>query len=96
MTHRFDSIIEALSKAGFVDSTEETHSRKLDFKITEYNLNTDLSFKFDNVADFKEFLKSQNSQINEERIENALTDLNIDTNSFFYVNFFDKEKSNEQ
>ena len=96
MTNRFNSIIEALSKSGFVDSTDDPHSKKLDFKITEYNLNTDLSFKFENVEDFKNFLKSRKTEINEERIENALNDLNIDANSFFYVNFFDQENSNKQ
>lgn len=96
MTNRFNSIIEALSKSGFVDSTDDSHSKKLDFKITEYNLNTDLSFKFENVEDFKNFLKSRKTEINEERIENALNDLNIDANSFFYVNFFDQENSNKQ
>lgn len=94
MTDRFNSIIEALSKSGFVDSTGASITKKLDFKITEYNLNTDLSFKFDNVEDFKEFLRSMNSGINEERIENTLNDFNIDSNKFFYVNFFERKESN--
>ena len=96
MTSRFDSIIEALSKAGFINSAEVPSPRKLDFKITEYNLNTDLSFKFDNVEEFKKFLKTQNSEINEERIAKMLNDLNIDADNFFYFNFFDHKKATEQ
>ena len=96
MTDRFDSIIETLSKAGFVDSTGASNTKKLDFKITEYNLNTDLSFKFENALEFKEFLQSQSSEVDEERVNKVLNDLNIDLNHFFYVNFFEKDATNEQ
>lgn len=96
MNNRFDSIIETLSKAGFVDSSAAVPKKSLDFKITEYNLNTDLSFKFENVSEFKEFLRSLNSGINEERIENTLNDFNIDANKFFYVNFFEKVELDQQ
>ena len=96
MNNRYDSIIEALSKAGFVKSTADTPIRELDFKITEYNLNTGLSFKFENVSDFKDFLHSQSSTVDEERVDNTLNDLNIDSNHFFYVNFFEKDATNQQ
>ena len=73
---------------------ESSLIKALDFKITEYNLNIDLSFKFDKVEDFKEFLKCQNAPINEKQIGKTLNDFNIDANKFFYVNFFEKEKLN--
>ena len=95
MTQHFESIVKSLRSAGFLNSSEPSGRKPLDFKITEYNLNTDLSFKFDNVTDFKEFLRSMNSGINEERIENTLNDFNIDSNKFFYVNFFEREGSNQ-
>lgn len=93
MSNRFNSVIAALSKAGFVASTDELPAKELDFKITEYNLNTDLSFKFENATNFKEFLKSQKSEIDEERIDSVLNEIKIDGNQFFYVNFFEKQKS---
>ena len=77
MNNRFDSIIETLSKAGFVDSSAAVPKKSLDFKITEY-------------------LRSLNSGINEERIENTLNDFNIDANKFFYVNFFEKVELDQQ
>ncbi len=62
----------------------------LNYKITEYSLNTAFSFKFDNLNHFIEFLK-QHQSIEEqetELLENTLKDVNLQPTSFFYINFF--------
>lgn len=67
------------------------------YKITEYSLNSTFSFKFDNLAHFVEFL-SQHQPIEQQQIailENTLKDLNLQTNSFFFVNFYEESKDNQ-
>ena len=59
MNDTFKPIVDALIKEGFQSLTEakEEQGRPLDYKISEYSLNTALSFKFNNLAHFIEFLK---------------------------------------
>ena len=59
MNDNFKNIIDTLIKNGFIESEENIKDlgNKLDFKITQYSLNTDLSFKFLNSDDFINFLK---------------------------------------
>jgi ABC-type ATPase with predicted acetyltransferase domain len=61
-----------------------------DYKITDYSLNTTFGFKFDNLAHFTEFLQQHQSIGVEELkfLKNVLKDLNLQHDSFFYVNFF--------
>ena len=69
----------------------------LNYKITEYSLNTAFSFKFDNLAHFIEFLK-QHLPVEEqetELLENTLKDLNLQTHSFFYINFYEGDTADE-
>ena len=69
----------------------------LNYKITEYSLNTTFSFKFDNLAHFIEFL-SQHQPIEQQEtalLENVLKDLNLQPNSFFFVNFYPENNSDE-
>ncbi|WP_432672168.1 hypothetical protein [Flavobacterium sp. SM2513] len=69
----------------------------LTYKITEYSLNTAFSFKFDNLEHFVEFLK-QHQSIEEqetELLENTLKDLNLQTHSFFYINFYEENATDE-
>lgn len=64
----------------------------LQYKITEYSLNSMYSFKFDNLSHFVEFL-GQHQDVDDsqgELLENMFKDLNLESNSFFYVNFFEK------
>lgn len=64
-----------------------------EYKITEYSLNTTFGFKFENLAHFAEFLQQHQSVNSEELalLENVLIDSNLQKDSFFYVNFFEKE-----
>lgn len=97
MNDNFKTIIESLIKNGFIES--EQHIRelgsKLDFKITQYSLNTPLSFKFHNSEEFVTFLNFSNpEELNEEKIgliNAALLEQGLDPAHFFYVNFFKKE-----
>lgn len=69
----------------------------LKYKITEYSLNTLFSFKFDNLDHFTEFLQ-QHQSVDEEEfllLQNTLKDLNIKSDSFFYINFFDEIQNKE-
>lgn len=97
--HDFNPIFNALIKAGFhqLPNTAPGTSKPYDFKITPYSLKTSLSFKFEHLAHFVEFLK-RSENISEEKInllQATFTDLGIDPNDFFYVNFFEKGKEEE-
>ncbi|CAM4028572.1 hypothetical protein FLAN108750_06070 [Flavobacterium antarcticum] len=61
------------------------------YKITEYSLNSTFSFKFENLSHFIEFLKQHQSVTDEEiaLLENSLKELNLQSHSFFFVNFFE-------
>ena len=78
-------ILDHLVRTGFPQICE------LKYKFTEYSLNTTYSFKFENLAHFKEFLQQHQSIGIEETslLENMLKDLNLKTDSFFFVNFFE-------
>lgn len=96
--HDFNPIFNALVKEGFHQLPNTTGTGKpYDFKITPYSLNTSLSFKFEHLPHFIEFLK-RSENITEEKIsvlQNSFVELGIDPNDFFYVNFFEKGKDKE-
>lgn len=97
--HDFNLIFKALVKEGFhqLPDTAPGTGKPYDFKITPYSLNTSLSFKFEHLAHFVEFLKLSEN-ISEEKIallQNSLVELGIDPYDFFYVNFFEKGKDKE-
>ncbi|RZJ36027.1 MAG: hypothetical protein EOO51_03035 [Flavobacterium sp.] len=92
MKENFKAISQALLEAGFKNSLENAEGKKLDFKITPYSLNTKLSFRFDSLQDFNEFLTLANSPSSETRaaqIKNAFAELGLVPDQFFYVNFFE-------
>ena len=95
----FNPIMNALIKEGFhqlPDTTPGTE-KPYDFKITPYSFNTSLSFKFEHLDHFIEFLK-RSENISEQKItvlQNSFIELGIDPNNFFYVNFFEKGKDKE-
>lgn len=99
MNDNYSPVLAALVKEGFhqlPDSNIEA-CKELDFKITEYSLNTSLSFKFESLPHLVEFLKLS-QKINDEKIamlQNTFLELGIDPNNFFYVNFFEKGKELE-
>ena len=83
MKENFKAILEAFEKSGIQVNTAE-------FSITEYSLNTHLSFKFSNLDEFIEFL-NLNAERHADRIEkikSALAEKSIDPNNVFYVNFY--------
>lgn len=95
----FNPIFNALIKEGFhqLPNMAPGTGKPYDFKITPYSLNTNLSFKFEHLDHFVEFLK-RSENISEEKIrvlQNSFVDLGIDPNNFFYVNFFEKGKDLE-
>src|SRR6476469_1145309 len=95
MKENFKAISEALSNAGFRNSLENKEGKHLDFNITPYSLNTKLSFRFDSLSDFTEFLELSNNAASEERItliNNAFAELGLNPEDFFYVNFFEKKE----
>ena len=83
MTDNFKTIADAFEKAGIDVHTAE-------YSITEYSLNTSLSFKFSNLEEFLSFLglgaNADNSRI--EKIKAMIVEAGIDATGFFYVNFY--------
>ncbi len=100
MNAPFHEITQALVREGFQSLTQSTgrQGKPLDFKITPYSLNTTLSFKFDNLAHFVEFLKMHDIENIEEKtaaLQTTLNELALDPTEFFYVNFFEKNSERE-
>ena len=64
--HDFNPIFNALVKEGFhqLPDTMPGTGKPYDFKITPYSLNTSLSFKFEHLPHFIEFLtlRASNSE----------------------------------
>lgn len=83
MKENFKSILESFEEAGIALSNAE-------FSITEYSLNTSLSFRFENLDELLDFLHINESADNErvEKIHNALVEAGVDADNFFYVNFY--------
>lgn len=82
-------ILDQIIQKGFPQVEE------LDYKFTEYSLNSDFSFKFESLQHFVAFLQ-QKAEISDEQItllETALKDVNLDIHSFFFVNFFENKES---
>ena len=81
--NNFDEIVQAFQKAGLDVRTAE-------YSITEYSLNTELSFKFENVGQLINFLDSHGDASEEakENIKAMLVKEAIDPDKFFYVNFY--------
>jgi hypothetical protein len=97
MNDNFKNITDSLIKNGFIESEENVKDlgKKLDFKITQYSLNTDLSFKFLNSEDFVSFLNYSSSEdISKEKIgliNASIIEQGLNPDDFFYVNFYKKE-----
>jgi hypothetical protein len=83
MTDNFATIKDAFIKAG-IDIP------KAEYSITEYSLNTDLSFKFNNADEFIDFLNFNSTEDTSyiERINKVLVEAGIRPDKFFYVNFY--------
>ncbi len=99
MKEEFKPVFEALIKAGFhqLPDASPGSGKPFDFKITPYSLNTKLSFKFENLTHFIEFLKLSSIQAEEKilLLNNTFIELGLNPNEFFYVNFYEKGKDLE-
>ncbi|MGQ2984110.1 hypothetical protein [Flavobacterium sp.] len=80
MTDNFKTIKDAFTDAGIDVQTAE-------YSITEYSLNTSLSFKFNNIAELLLFLNVADLE-KTEKIKARVMESNVDPNNFFYVNFY--------
>ncbi len=99
MKENFKIVSDALESAGLKTSLEDAAGNPLDFKFTPYSLNTKLSFRFENADEFVEFLHASGSRVDDQRltqINTALIEINLNPNIFFYVNFFEKGKEQEE
>lgn len=97
MNDHFKIILDTLIAEGFHSLTEkkEREGKPLDFKITPYSLNTKLSFKFDSLDHFVAFLKLHDTADLDKKtavLQATFTELSLNPNEFFYVNFFEKGK----
>ncbi|WP_396178036.1 hypothetical protein [Flavobacterium sp.] len=82
-------VLDSLIRNGFPQLTE------MDYKFTEYSLNSTFSFKFDSLNHFISFLELE-AETNTQEIallEKTFIDLGLDLNSFFYINFYDKNEA---
>jgi hypothetical protein len=98
MKENFKAISDALAKAGLKASAEHTAGKALDFKVTPYSLNTKLSFKFENLDEFTEFIELSGTVLSDEKtnlMNTAFIELGLNPKEFFYVNFFEKGKEEE-
>ena len=96
MSENFKFIVDTMMKEGFSQLPDKNPAsgRPYDYKITPYSLNTTLSFKFDNLNHFTEFLTHSDADTSTEKlalISTTLIELGLDPNQFFYVNFFEKD-----
>ncbi|AWA29400.1 hypothetical protein HYN48_04485 [Flavobacterium magnum] len=99
MKDEFKAVFDALVREGFHQLPDRSpdSGKPFEFKITPYSLNTKLSFKFENLAHFIEFLKLSAIQGDEKilLLNNTFIELGLDPNDFFYVNFYEKGKDAE-
>jgi hypothetical protein len=100
MNDTFKPILDALIKEGFyqLPDTNPKTGKPFDYKITPYSLNTKLSFRFDSLDHFIEFLRRSRSFNGDETqtvLQTTFMELGLKPNEFFYVNFFEKGKTLE-
>ena len=94
----YKDIADTLIREGFHALTEkkEQQGKVLDFRITPYSLNTKLSFKFDSLAHFVEFLKLHDNETIAEKtavLQTTFNELALNPDEFFYVNFFERDSA---
>jgi hypothetical protein len=85
MNQNFETINHAFKNAGIDVATAQ-------YSITEYSLNTGLSFKFTNLAEFLQFLGLEEPTAQFEKVQHIkalFVEAGVDPDNFFYVNFFE-------
>lgn len=83
MNENLSSINDAFKKWGIDVATAQ-------YSITEYSLNTNLSFKFSSLTDFLAFLEINKAgdESKAEMIKAKIVEAGVNPDSFFYVNFY--------
>lgn len=83
MNENLNTIHDAFKKSGVDLPTAQ-------YSITEYSLNTDLSFKFTNLQEFFTFLEIEDTGDagKTELIKAKVLEAGVNPDSFFYVNFY--------
>ncbi|MXN89922.1 hypothetical protein GR160_01670 [Flavobacterium sp. Sd200] len=83
MNLNIDTINNAFKKWGISTATAQ-------YSITEYSLNTDLSFKFNGLNEFASFLgiDTATDTAKTEMIKAKIIEAGVNPESFFYVNFY--------
>lgn len=97
MNDTFKPILDALIKEGFhqLPSKHPETGKTFDYKITPYSLNTKLSFRFENLDHFVEFLKRADLNPTTTLLQTTFMELDLKADEFFWVNFFEKGKELE-
>jgi hypothetical protein len=84
MNENISTINEAFKKSGVDVATAQ-------YSITEYSLNTDLSFKFSSLQEFLSFLDvdaTADDNGRAELVKAKIVEAGVNPDSFFYVNFY--------
>jgi len=82
MKENFETMLSVFKEAGI-------NLKSAGFSITQYSLNTDLSFKFRNLKEFIEFLCLDGDD--QEKIKTVyalMAETGLSPRDFFYVNFY--------
>lgn len=83
MNEKLNSINSAFEKEGVNITTAQ-------YSITEYSLNTGLSFKFNGMEDFLSFLaiEAATDAGKAELVKAKIIEAGVNPDSFFFVNFY--------
>jgi len=81
MNENLKTIHEAFKKSGIEISAAQ-------YSITEYSLNTDLSFKFTSLTEFLTFLEISDDAGKAELVKAKVVEAGVNPDAFFYVNFY--------
>ena len=83
MNENLTTIHDAFKRSGIDIATAQ-------YSITEYSLNTDLSFKFSSLQEFLAFLEIDETKDpgRAELIKAKIIEAGVNPESFFYVNFY--------
>jgi len=83
MNDNLNTIHDAFKRSGVDIPTAQ-------YSITEYSLNTDLSFKFSGLQEFLDFLEISlpGDEDKAELVKAKIVEAGVNPDAFFYVNFY--------
>lgn len=86
MNQDYSAIHKAFREAGM-------DIKKAEYSITPYSLNTKLSFRFENIGNFTDFLQLDLSCDAQkvQALTEAVVKQGINPDAYFYVNFYDSK-----